>query len=69
MLAVCAIMIAVGSKDLPFLVKADVEGKILKESSENYLMDFSVDIKKRSSIENPEDWKKILVKKSDCVKE
>lgn len=69
MLIVCSILLAIDASGIPFLVRGDVEGKILKESQENYLVDFSKGVTSFKLAGKPEDYKKVLIKKTDCVKE
>ena len=71
MLIICTIALTIQSF-VPVIAEFDVEGKILKESEESYLVDFSETLSDKSKYAlsgKPEDYKKVLVKKSKCVKE
>ena len=68
MLVICSILITVNA-GIPMSVRQDVEGKILKEGDTKYLIDFSQGVKKIKSIDKSEDYSKVLVDKTKCVKE
>ncbi len=44
------------------------KGKLIAESSENYVGDFTEDLKKNSAAMNIEEYKNYLIEKSKCVK-
>ena len=69
MLVICSLLITVNAGGVGWQTKADTEGKILKESPDNYLVDFSEGVKEYRLMGKPSDYKKVLVKKTDCVKE
>ncbi len=68
MLVMCSILLTINA-GIPVITRADVEGKILKESDENYLVDFSKGLSGYNLVGNPKDYSKVLVKKTECVKE
>lgn len=67
-LVFCALQVAINA-GIPFIITENVEGKLIKETKENYLADFSEGVKKFNLSGKPEDYKKVLIKKSECVKE
>ncbi len=69
MFVICTILIAVNGGGITWITKADVEGRLLKEDGDNYLVDFSQGVTKYDIKGNPEDYNKKLVKKSECIKE
>jgi hypothetical protein len=69
MLVVCTIALAINSGGISVNINADVEGKLLKEDSYKYLVDFSKDLKRFDLSGKPSDYKKVLVNKTDCIKE
>lgn len=68
MLVICSIIVAINA-GIPVLSKYDVEGTVLKEGPAKYLVDFSKGFKGFKLAGKPEDYSKVLVDKSDCVKE
>lgn len=66
---ICTIAIAINVGGIGFITKADVQGKLLSQSNTKYLMDFSEGVKRYKLAGSPEDYKKILVDKTACVKE
>jgi hypothetical protein len=54
---------------IPIIGKTNVEGRLIKGSPENYLVDFSEGIKVLGPREDPNDYKKFLIKKTECIKE
>jgi len=69
MLVVCTIALAINTGGINIISKADVEGKLLKEDSYKYLVDFTEGVKKYNIAGKPEDYNKVIVNKDDCVKE
>jgi hypothetical protein len=67
MYVICALMLAF--RPIPVVSKTNVEGRLIKESPENYLVDFSESIKALGAREDPNDYKKFLIKKTECIKE
>ncbi len=69
MLVICSILLAVDAGGIAFISKVDVEGKVLEQSTQKYLVDFSNGVTKYKLAGKPEDYKKVLVNKDECVKE
>ncbi len=69
MLVICSIVLAIDAGGIGVFSNADVEGKILKESHEQYLVDFSEGVTKYNIMGKKEDYSKVLVEKTKCVKE
>lgn len=69
-LLICTLQFAINTDlGIPFLVKANVEGRLVKESDTKYLVDFSNGLKKYNLAGKPADYKKVLVEKTECIKE
>ena len=69
MFLICSISVAISAGGLPWSVKADTRGKLISQSAEMYLVDFSKGVESYALIGKPSDYKRVLVKKSKCVKE
>jgi hypothetical protein len=69
MFVICSIALAINGGGINFLVKEDTEGRILKESETKYLVDFSEGVTKFKLAGKPEDYNKVLVDKTECIKE
>lgn len=68
-LLVCKLLVTVNGGGIPFLVETNTEGKMIRESAENYLVDFSKGVKDYALVGKPSDYKKVLISKDKCVKE
>jgi len=68
MFVVCSILLTISVGGVGIMNKTDVEGRLLKEDSSKYLVDFSDNAKVKGAL-NPDDYKKMLVEKNDCIKE
>lgn len=66
---ICTIALATKLGSVNFISNTDVEGKLLKEGTGQYLVDFSQGVKKFTLAGEPSDYKKVLVDKNKCVKE
>lgn len=67
-LIVCNILLVVGNPgEVHFMTKASVEGKILATDNSHYLVDFTEGVKKYPLADG--DYSKVLVNRTDCVKE
>jgi hypothetical protein len=68
---ICALQFFVNTDlGIPFQVKENVEGRLLKESDSKYLIDFTQGLKKYKALSGkPEDYNKVLVDKTECIKE
>jgi hypothetical protein len=69
MFVICSIALVINGGGINFLVKEDTEGRILKESETKYLVDFSEGVTKFKLAGKPEDYNKVLVDKTECIKE
>lgn len=72
MFVICSLLLIFNGGGINWQNRADVEGKILKDDPKEtkYLVDFSEGLKRFNTLaENPEDFKKKIVEKSDCIKE
>lgn len=68
-LLICKLFVTINAGGIPFLIQQDTEGKLIKESTENYLVDFSQGVKDYALVGKPSDYKKVLMSKDECVKE
>lgn len=68
-LVVCSLALAINAGGINILSKADVEGVLLKENDTKMLVDFSKGLKRFNLAGKPEDYKKVLVDTTDCIKE
>jgi hypothetical protein len=68
-LVICSILLTVDAGGIPVITQATVEGKLLKESSQNLLVDFSEGVTEFKLAGKPSDYKKVLINKTECVKE
>lgn len=65
-MVICTLIVTYLVGSINFMEKAQLEGKLLKEDSSNYLIDFSIDAKKHNYEGN---YNKKLIKKEECIKE
>ena len=68
-LLICKLLVTIDGGGIPFLVQTDTEGKLIKESNENYLIDFSKGVKNYTLVGKPSDYSKVLISKDKCIKE
>jgi hypothetical protein len=68
MLLICVLSFTINN-GIPWLVKDNVEGKLVSEGQSKYLVDFTNGLKKFPLTVDPQNYNKVLVKKTDCVKE
>jgi hypothetical protein len=69
MLVMCSLLLTIKVGDVNMLTRSDVEGRILKEDGPKYLVDFSEGVKRFDIAGKTEDYKKVLINKTECVKE
>lgn len=69
MFVICSIALAINGGGLNWIVKTDVEGRLIKENETKYLVDFSQGVTKYKIAGKPEDYSKMLVDKKECIKE
>jgi hypothetical protein len=69
MLVVCSILLAIKVGEIGMESRVDVEGKLLKESDTKYLVDFREGVKKYNFTGSPSDYEKVIVDKTECIKE
>lgn len=69
MLVICLLTFAVNVGNIPFLTKESIEGVVLKEGDTKYLVDFRNGLKKYPKTVSPHAYDKVLIDKTDCVKE
>ena len=68
-LVICKLSFVIVTSGIAFLVSANVEGKLLKKDQTHLLIDFREGLKEFPKTKNPEDYKKVLINKSDCMEE
>lgn len=62
-------MITIKLWDINVLTVTESRGKLLERSEEKFLVDFSEDVKQYNLVGSPKDYSRVLVNKSQCVKE
>lgn len=65
----CTLSFVVNSGSINWWVKESIEGKLIKEGESKYIVDFREGLKKYPLTVNPQNYDKVLINKSDCVKE
>ena len=69
MFVICSLLLTIKAGNINIVQRSDVEGRLLKEGSNNYLVDFREGVKKFNLAGKPEDYNKVLIKKTECIKE
>lgn len=67
MFVICVLAIAIDF-GIPMISEVGVRGKVLKTSKTKYLVDFSKGLEEYKLVGKPSDYSKILINKSECVK-
>ncbi len=68
MLVICSLLITINAGGIPWMGKFDAKGKVLSSSKLLYLVDFSHDLDRYNLFGNSQDYSKVLIDKSECVR-
>jgi hypothetical protein len=60
--------VAIDAGGISWIISQQTEGKILKENSYNYLIDFSKGVEHYKLVGKPSDYSEVLISKDKCVR-
>jgi len=67
-LVICSILVIIDAGGILFQVRENTKGKIIAESANSFLVDFSEGVKGYKLGNKPSDYTEVLVDKNKCVK-